>query len=141
MLPLDEQTIAADPIAQFQRWFNDANAAQLKLPEAMTLSTATRDGKPSSRVVLLKQVDERGFTFFTNYNSRKGDELELNPHASLLFYWTQLDRQVRIEGSIIKVSEKESTEYFRTRPRGSQIGAHASTQSERIAHRDRKSVV
>ena len=102
----------------------------------MILSTATRDGHPCSRVVLLKQVDGRGFTFFTNYNSRKGKELDANAHVSLLFYWTQLDRQVRIEGSVVRVSVKESEEYFRTRPRGSQIGAHASTQSERIANRD-----
>lgn len=136
MQPLDTLNIHNDPIEQFQRWFEDAKAAQLKLPEAMVLSSATCDGRPSSRVVLLKQVDGHGFTFFTNYNSRKGEELDANANASLLFYWTQLDRQIRIEGSVVRVHVKESEEYFRTRPRGSQLGAHASTQSERIANRD-----
>ena len=133
---LDEKTIDRDPIKQFQAWFEDAIAAKLPLPEAMTLATATRDGRPSARMVLLKQVDEEGFVFFTNYMSAKAEQLDANPYAALVFYWSQLDRQVRVEGSVVRISAQESCDYFRTRPRESQIGAWASAQSEVIAGRD-----
>src|SRR6185369_15433417 len=132
---LDEKTIDRDPIRQFQTWLNDAFAAKLPLAEAMTLATATPDGKPSARMVLLKHVDHDGFVFFTNYNSAKARQLDANPYAALVFYWSQLDRQVRVEGSISKTSAEESREYFATRPRESQIGAWASPQSEAIASR------
>lgn len=133
---LDEKLIDPDPIKQFQSWLNDAIAAKLPLPEAMTLATATPDGKPSARMVLLKQVDHEGFVFYTNYNSFKAGQLDANPYAALVFYWSQLDRQVRVEGSVTKTSAEESREYFRTRPRESQIGAWASPQSEVIATRE-----
>jgi len=133
---LDEKLIDRDPIRQFQIWFDDAIAAKLPLPEAMTLATATPDGKPSARMVLLKQVDHAGFVFYTNYRSAKAAQLDSNPWAALVFYWAQLDRQVRVEGSVSKVSPEESREYFRTRPRESQIGAWASEQSEVITGRD-----
>jgi len=132
---LDEKTIDPDPIKQFQVWFNDAVAAKLPLPEAMTLATATPDGKPSARMVLLKQVDHDGFVFFTNYHSAKAEQLDANPYAALVFYWSQLDRQVRVEGSVVRTSAQESQEYFRTRPRESQIGAWASAQSQAISSR------
>ena len=132
---LDEKTIDRDPIKQFQTWFNDAFEAKLPLPEAMTLATATPDGKPSARMVLLKQVDHDGFVFYTNYNSAKAQELDANPYAALVFYWAKLDRQVRIEGSISRTSREESLAYFATRPRESQIGAWASEQSEVIESR------
>ena len=132
---LDEKTIDRDPIKQFQTWLDEAFATKLPLPEAMTLATATPDGKPSARMVLLKQVDHDGFVFFTNYNSAKAQQLDANPHAALVFYWAQLDRQVRVEGSITRTSTEESREYFATRPRESQIGAWASQQSEAIESR------
>lgn len=133
---LDEKSINRDPIKQFQLWFNDAIAAKLPLPEAMTLATATPDGKPSARMVLLKQVDHDGFVFYTNYRSAKAEQLEANPYAALVFYWALLDRQVRVEGSVVKTSEQESRDYFSTRPRESQIGAWASPQSEAIGSRE-----
>jgi len=133
---LDEKLIDPDPIKQFQLWFDDAIAAKLPLPEAMTLATATADGKPSARMVLLKQVDQDGFVFFTNYHSAKAEQLDANPYAALVFYWSQLDRQVRVEGSVSKTSAEESRDYFRTRPRESQIGAWASAQSQAITSRD-----
>lgn len=133
---LDETLIDPDPIKQFQSWLNDAVAAQLPLPEAMTLATASPDGRPSARMVLLKQVDQDGFVFFTNYRSAKARQLDANPYASFVFYWPQLERQVRVEGSVVRTSEEESQEYFRTRPRESQIGAWASEQSEAISGRD-----
>jgi pyridoxamine 5'-phosphate oxidase len=133
---LDEKTIDRDPIRQFQLWFNDAIDAKLPLPEAMTLATATPDGKPSARMVLLKQVDEDGFVFFTNYRSAKAEQLDSNPYAALVFYWSQLDCQVRVEGSVTRTSAQESRDYFRTRPRESQIGAWASAQSEAISSRE-----
>ena len=132
---LDEKTINRDPIKQFQTWLNEAFAAKLPLAEAMTLATATPDGKPSARMVLLKQVDHDGFVFFTNYNSAKARQLDANPHAALVFFWAQLDRQVRVEGSLSKTSREESREYFATRPRESQIGAWASQQSEAVESR------
>ena len=134
-MSLDENTIDRDPIKQFQTWLNEAFAAKLPLPEAMTLATATINGKPSARMVLLKQVDHSGFVFYTNYNSAKARQLDANPYAALVFYWAQLDRQVRVEGSVSKTSAAESREYFATRPRESQIGAWASEQSEAIANR------
>ena len=133
---LDEKTIDRDPIKQFQLWFNDAIAAGLPLPEAMTLATATPDGKPSARMVLLKQVDHDGFVFFTNYQSAKAEQLDANPYAALVFYWAILDRQVRVEGSVVRTSAQESRDYFKTRPRESQIGAWASAQSQAIGSRD-----
>ena len=133
---LDENLVDRDPIKQFQAWLNDAIAAKLPLPEAMNLATATPEGRPSSRVVLLKQVDDTGFVFFTNYHSAKAQQLESNPYAALVFYWPQLDRQVRIEGKVERTSVAESAEYFQTRPRESQIGAWASPQSTVITGRE-----
>jgi pyridoxamine 5'-phosphate oxidase len=133
---LDESNADADPLKQFHGWFAEARAAGLPLPEAMTLATATAAGRPSARLVLLKQADERGFVFYTNYGSQKARELDENPSASLVFYWPQLERQVRVEGKVSRVSAAESDEYFQTRPRESQIGALASPQSEVIAGRD-----
>ena len=129
---LDEHEVDASPINQFRRWFDEAKAAGLPLPEAMTLATTTSDGKPAARLVLLKQVDQAGFVFYTNYRSPKARDLETNPFAALVFYWPQLDYQVRVEGSVTRTSTAESDEYFQTRPRESQIGAHASPQSEVI---------
>ena len=133
---LDEQLIDRDPVAQFQRWFADAIAAGLPLPEAMSLSTITPEGKPAARMVLLKRVDAEGFVFFTNYRSAKAGELAANPNASLVFFWPPLERQVRVEGVVSKTSAAESREYFASRPRGSQIGAWASPQSEVIPGRE-----
>jgi pyridoxamine 5'-phosphate oxidase len=133
---LDERLVDPDPIAQFQRWFDDAIAAGFPLPEAMSLSTVTAEGKPTARMVLLKRVDADGFVFFTNYRSTKAGELEDNPNACLVFFWALLERQVRIEGAVTKTSATESREYFATRPRGSQIGAWASPQSAVISGRE-----
>ena len=133
---LDEKTAGADPIQLFKRWFDDAVASGSRLPDATTLATATKDGIPSARMVLLKQADDDGFVFFTNYNSRKARELDSNPRAALVLYWVQLDRQIRVEGEVERVSADESDEYFATRPRESQIGALASPQSEVIASRE-----
>jgi pyridoxamine 5'-phosphate oxidase len=134
--PLDEKTIDRDPIKQFRRWFDDAINSGSRLPESMTLATATNDARPSARVVLLKHVDEAGFVFYTNYRSAKAKELEENPQAALVFYWVGLDRQVRVEGIVERVSAEESNEYFKTRPRDSQLGALASPQSEVIESRE-----
>lgn len=133
---LDEKTIDRDPVKQFQIWLNDAIEAKLPLPEAMTLATATPDGKPSARMVLLKQVDDDGFVFFTNYKSAKAEQLDSNPYAALVFYWARLDRQVRVEGRVVRTSAQESRDYFKSRPRESQIGAWASPQSEVISGRE-----
>jgi len=133
---LDEQLIDRDPIRQFQSWFNDALAAKLPMPDAMSLATVTPDGRPTARMVLLKQIDADGFVFFTNYQSSKARQLEINPYAALVFYWPQLERQVRVEGKVNKTSADESAAYFKTRPRESQIGAWASPQSEVISARD-----
>ena len=124
-----------DPISLFERWFESARKSGLFLPEAMTLSTATSDGKPSSRMVLLKSVGKDGFTFYTNYDSRKASDLDSNPHAALLFHWPILQRQVRIEGRIERISREESGEYFHSRSKGSQIGAWASKQSSKLDQR------
>jgi len=136
MSGLDESLIDRDPIRQFQIWLDDAIAANIPLAEAMTLATATPDGRPAARMVLLKQVDHDGFVFFTNYRSAKARQLDANPFAALVFYWNLLERQVRVEGSVVRTSAEESREYFQTRPRESQIGAWASEQSEVIAGRD-----
>jgi pyridoxamine 5'-phosphate oxidase len=126
---LAEKDAAADPFKQFDRWFHDALQAELPLPNAMTLATATAAGRPAARAVLLKGVDAGGFVFYTNYASRKARELAANPHAALVFVWTELERQVRIEGAIEKVSAEESDAYFASRPLGSRLGAWASPQS------------
>jgi pyridoxamine 5'-phosphate oxidase len=136
LVELVESKIDPNPIQQFARWYMDAEAAGLKLPNAMTLATATPDGVPSARVVLLKDYDERGFTFYTNYDSDKGRELAENPVAALVFYWTELDRQIRIAGRVTKTTREESDAYFHTRPVDSQLGAWASNQSTVIAGRD-----
>jgi pyridoxamine 5'-phosphate oxidase len=132
---LAETDLAADPIEQFQRWLDQAMAADPQEFTAMTLATADREGRPSARVVLLKGVDERGFVFYTDYGSRKGRELVANPHAALVFYWSPLDRQVRVEGTVERTSRAESEAYFATRPRGSRLGAWASPQSRPISGR------
>lgn len=133
---LPDPTEETDPIQAFERWYADAEAAGLFLPEAACLATSTPDGAPSARMVLLKAVDERGFVFFTNYESRKSFELEANPRAALLFHWATLERQVRVEGSVERIPHEESVAYFATRDRGSQIGAWASRQSRPLADRD-----
>src|SRR5882762_3772224 len=132
---LDQQTVDRDPLPLFKRWLDEARAAGIHLAEAMTMATATPDGRPSARLVLLKQADEQGFVFFTNYNSVKAHELDANPQAALVFYWPQLERQVRVEGTVERTSAAESDAYFNTRPRESHIGAIASPQSEVITSR------
>lgn len=131
-----ESDLDPDPFAQFDRWYRHAAASGLPLWDGMAVSTATRTARPSSRVMLLKGFDQRGFVFFTNYQSRKSAELNENPFAALLFWWPTLDRQIRIEGGTEPVTARESDEYFATRPRGSQLGAWASNQSEVIPDRD-----
>jgi pyridoxamine 5'-phosphate oxidase len=133
---LREEELADDPIEQFRLWFDEARALGLPMPEAMTLATAAADGRPSARIVLLHGIEANGFVFHTNYESRKGRDLEVNPRAALVLYWQPLGRQIRVEGSIERVSEEESAQYFRTRPRGGQLGAWASRQSEQIESRD-----
>jgi pyridoxamine 5'-phosphate oxidase len=132
---LDETDVAADPISQFERWFEEALTAKLPEPNAMTLATVDANGQPAARIVLLKGMDARGFTFFTNYESRKGDDIGANPRAALLFHWVQLERQVRVEGIVEKVSDADSDAYFATRPLGSRMGAWASEQSRVVADR------
>jgi pyridoxamine 5'-phosphate oxidase len=133
---LSESKVDPDPIRQFDRWFRLAKRARVFLPNAMTLATASVEGKPSARMMLLKRYDHRGFVFYTNHESRKGKEILENPHASLVMPWPELRRQVRIEGVVIKLSEDESDRYFQSRPRGSRIGAWASHQSSVIPSRD-----
>jgi pyridoxamine 5'-phosphate oxidase len=128
--PLREEDVDPEPIRQFQVWFDEANRMGLPLPEAMTLATATPQGKPSARMVLLRGCDERGFDFYTNYESRKARELADNPWAALVFFWQPLDRQVRVEGMVTVVSPAESDAYFQSRERSSQLGAWASPQSQ-----------
>lgn len=132
---LSEKDLARDPFRQFEKWFQEAEAAKLPEPNAMVVATASRQGAPSSRVILLKAIDGRGFVFYTNYESRKGRELEANPHASLLFPWIALERQVIAEGPLTKVSREETEAYFHSRPRLSQLGAWASQQSTIISGR------
>jgi len=129
---LAEADVDADPVVQFRRWFEQATEAGLLEPTAMTLATATRDGRPSARMVLLRGFDERGFCFYTNYESRKGGELAANPRAALVFWWGELERQVRIEGRVGPTSREESEAYFHSRPPGSQLSAAASPQSKVI---------
>ncbi|MFL5944381.1 MAG: pyridoxamine 5'-phosphate oxidase [Gaiellaceae bacterium] len=131
-----EPDFAPDPLEQFRRWYAEAEAAEIRAPHAMALATATAAGAPSVRMVLLKGADEDGFAFFTGYGSRKGGELEANPHAALLFYWDPLGRQVRVEGRSERVPPEESDAYFATRPRGAQIAAAASRQGRVLATRD-----
>jgi len=132
---LDETSVEADPLRQFERWFREAVDSKMPEPNAMTLATVDADGNPSARIVLLKGADERGFTFFTNYASRKGRELAVRARAALLFYWPELERQIRIEGAVTRVDAGESAQYFAGRPRPSQLGAWASPQSEPIEGR------
>ena len=132
---LDETSVARDPIVQFNAWFAETVEAKLPMVNAMTLATATREGAPSARIVLLKGVDTRGFVFYTSYSSRKAQELAVQPRAALLFYWIELEREVRIEGLIEKTSVEESDDYFATRPLGSQLAAIASPQSQVIQNR------
>jgi pyridoxamine 5'-phosphate oxidase len=131
-----EQEVNPNPILQFQAWLQDAVSAQILEPNAMTLATVTAEGSPSARIVLLKDFDERGFVFYTNFQSRKGQELDQTPAAALVFWWDRLERQVRIEGSIAKVSDAEADEYFQSRPKGSQLGAWVSHQSQVIEGRE-----
>lgn len=133
---LREDELADDPIEQVRRWLDEARAFGLPMPEAMTLATSDAAGRPSARIVLLHGIEAKGFVFHTNYESRKGRELEANPQAAFVLYWQPLGRQIRIEGSIERVSEEESAHYFLTRPRGGQLGAWASRQSEQIESRD-----
>ncbi|NEP14296.1 MAG: pyridoxamine 5'-phosphate oxidase [Symploca sp. SIO2C1] len=132
---LSETNAYSNPFEQFQTWFSQALEAGLPDPNAMTLATAGSDGKPSARIVLLKDYDERGFVFFTNYKSHKGQQLLENPWGALVFWWVQLERQVRIEGKVEKVSDGESDAYFKSRPQGSQLAACASEQSQVIDNR------
>ena len=126
---LDEGAIHSDPFEQFGLWFEEAATLTVPDPNAMTLATTTRDGRPSARMVLLKEYDHRGFVFYTNYESHKGRELEENPRAALVLFWAELHRQIRIEGTVERVSSEESDAYFRSRPKGSRIAALASNQS------------
>lgn len=132
---LDVADVKTDPFEQFQHWFQEALRAEVLEPNAMTLATIDPNGRPSARIVLIKGVDAHGVTFFTNYQSRKGQALAANPYASLVFFWPELERQVRIDGKVGKVSAEESEEYYRSRPLGSKLGAWASPQSEVIADR------
>ena len=146
--PLDEGDLDSDPLVQFGRWFDEVRERGIPEPEAMALATATADGAPSARMVLMKSCDERGIAFFTNHGSRKGDELAANPRAALLFHWRELGRQVRVEGGIVPVERSETEAYARARPRQSQLSALASPQSrpvpdrawleERVAELDRE---
>jgi pyridoxamine 5'-phosphate oxidase len=133
--PLLESDLDKNPFQQFAKWFEEAKAAQPQLPEAMTVSTCGSDGIVTSRVCLLKDFDEHGFVFYTNYNSRKGAQISENPRVSLCFFWPVLDRQIRIEGAAVKATAEEADAYFATRPRGSQLGAWASNQSSVIPDR------
>ncbi len=133
---LREADAHPDPVEQFRRWFDEVLAANLYEPNAMTLATATREGRPSARVVLLKGFDEQGFVFYTNYEGRKARELEENLHCALVFYWGEFERQVRIEGRAERVSEEESDAYYGSRPRGSRLGAWVSEQSRPVGDRE-----
>jgi len=132
---LEERNCDTNPIVQFERWFKDAQVVGNTEPNAMTLATAGPDGQPSARIVLLKEVSDAGFVFYTSYDSPKAQDLETNPRCALTFYWSNLERQVRVEGKAYKVTREQSEAYFRTRPRGSQLGAWASHQSQRIPGR------
>jgi pyridoxamine 5'-phosphate oxidase len=131
-----EEQLSTDPFEQFQTWFRDASSQNLKYPDAMTLATSTSDGIPSARMVLFKGLNSRGICFYTNYESRKAQELIENPRAALVFYWSALDRQIRVEGSIEKVTEQESDDYWNSRPRDSRISALSSEQSQEVKSRE-----
>jgi pyridoxamine 5'-phosphate oxidase len=133
---IDELGLNANPIEQFKTWFNHAQKAKVNEVNAMVLSTATVTGIPSGRVLLLKGVEDNGFTFFTNYTSSKGNELEANPFASMTFFWSELEQQIRISGKVTKIDVEQSEKYFNSRPRGSQISAAASNQSAKVEHRE-----
>lgn len=132
---LDEKNVFHNPFSQFEKWLKEAIEAKIHEPNAMSLSTASKEGKPSSRIVLLRNFDENGFVFYSNYQSRKAEKLALNPYAALLFFWPELGRQVHIEGIVQKQSEEESEKYFNSRPYGNKLGAWASNQSKVIASR------
>ncbi len=132
---IDETIVGDDPILFFSKWFTEAHKAEIEDVNAMTFCTVDAANKPHARIVLLKGLDEKGFVFFTNYNSAKGKELHSNPHAAIVFYWKELERQVRIEGTIEKVSAQESDDYFQSRPKGSKLGAWSSPQSDTITDR------
>jgi pyridoxamine 5'-phosphate oxidase len=134
-MSLSEADLEPDPVRQFEKWFREATLCEVPEPNAMTLATATLDGRPSARVVLLRGCDERGFAFFTHYESRKGRELAVNPRAALVFHWHDLERQVRVEGKVERVSAEESDAYFQSRPLGSRLGAWISPQSAVLADR------
>ena len=133
---LSEKDVSKNPISQFEKWFKEAVAAGVYEPNAMTLATTSIDRKPSARIMLLKGFNDKGFTFYSNYLSSKGKEMAKNPVVSLVFFWAELERQVRIEGTVEKLSKEESEKYFRTRPKGSQIGAIVSSQSQVIQSRE-----
>jgi pyridoxamine 5'-phosphate oxidase len=135
MQSLDEKDANKNPITQFSKWFHEAIDAKVNEPNAMTVCTATPNGKPSARILLLRNFDDNGFVFYTNYNSRKGSEIAENPQAALLFFWPELERQVRIEGKLSKQTAEESDEYFNSRPRTSKLGAWTSAQSKVIKDR------
>lgn len=132
---LDIQDVSENPMSQFDTWFQEALQSDLREPNAMVVATSDKNNMPSARVVLLKGVSERGFVFFTNFESRKGQELSENPKAAIVFNWLELERQIRIQGTVEKISDEESTAYFHSRPKGSQIGAWASPQSQVIENR------
>jgi pyridoxamine 5'-phosphate oxidase len=132
---LDEKDVHRNPIIQFSKWFTEAVDAKVNEPNAMTVCTATKDGIPSARILLLRNFDDNGFVFYTNYNSRKGGEIDENPNAALLFFWPELERQVRIEGVLSRQTNEESDLYFKSRPRTSKLGAWTSAQSKVIASR------
>lgn len=133
---LDKKDVNEDPVLQFEKWFKEAVDAKVNEPNAMGLSTVSAAGKPSSRIVLLRNFDKKGFVFYTNYNSRKGTEINENSNAALLFFWAELERQVRIEGVLTKQTAEESDQYFNTRPRESKLGAWSSEQSKKIESRE-----
>ena len=132
---LSEEELNSDPILQFEQWFNEARASEVPEPNAMTVATSSADGRPSARILLLKGFDQRGFVFYSNYESQKAKEMMENPYAALVFCWLELERQVRIVGRVEKLAEEESLRYFQSRPKGSQIGAWASPQSQIITDR------
>jgi len=133
---LDETDVNANPILQFEKWFEEAVGAQVIDPNAMTVCTATIEGKPSARIVLLRSINENGFIFYTNYTSRKGSEIEMNPNCAMVFFWPELERQIRIEGVLQKQTAEESNIYFNSRPHESKIGAWVSEQSKVISSRE-----
>ncbi|MBV9759771.1 MAG: pyridoxamine 5'-phosphate oxidase [Acidobacteriaceae bacterium] len=134
--PLSESNCDSNPIVQFERWFREVQATKCSEPNAMTLATASAQARPSARVVLLKEVSETGFVFYTNYTSRKAEDLETNPFAALTFHWPELARQVRVEGRVQRTPREETEKYFRSRPKGSRLGAWASHQSQIVPDRE-----